>query len=115
MGHVRPGAVSLCLAENDDDPLLRDSEGYHNTQFLITTGPGPAPQLDGQDLVFGQVLEGIDTVVAVSEVPVFNPSEKVKALNAFAGAVGDERALRARQSWGRPLRAVVITGAGVIS
>eukprot|EP00803_Ostreobium_quekettii_P011105 evm.model.scf_344.2 EVM.evm.TU.scf_344.2 scf_344:23588-28295(-) len=115
LDHVRPGVVSLSVYENDDEPSIRDRKNYHNTEFLITTGPGPAPQLDGQNLVFGQVLEGIDAVVTASEVPVFNPSSKVKALNAIAGAVGDERAVRARRSWGTPLKAVVILDSGVLS
>ena len=56
--HSRPGVVSLCLAENDDDDEIKLDPDYHNVEFLITTGPGPCPQLDGKNIVFGTVLEG---------------------------------------------------------
>lgn len=56
--HARPGLVSLCLSENDDDDETRLDPEYRNVEFLITTGPGPCPQLDGGNIVFGTVLEG---------------------------------------------------------
>lgn len=56
--HSRPGVVSLCLSENDDDDSLKLSPNYHNVEFLITTGPGPCPELDSKNIVFGSVLEG---------------------------------------------------------
>lgn len=56
--HSRPGVVSLCLSENDDDDDLKLSPNYHNVEFLITTGPGPCPQLDSKNIVFGSVLQG---------------------------------------------------------
>lgn len=31
---------------------------YRNVEFLITTGPGPCPELDNQNIVFGSVLDG---------------------------------------------------------
>lgn len=36
--HMRPGTVSLPLAANDDDPLIKDRPRYRNLEFLITTG-----------------------------------------------------------------------------
>ncbi|KAK6136527.1 hypothetical protein DH2020_029723 [Rehmannia glutinosa] len=59
--HSRPGLVSLCLSENDDDDDLKFSPNYHNVEFLITTGPGPCPQLDSKNIVFGSVLEVYDS------------------------------------------------------
>ncbi|KAL8488477.1 hypothetical protein ACS0TY_024667 [Phlomoides rotata] len=56
--HSRPGVVSLCLSENDDDDSLKLSPNYHNVEFLVTTGPGPCPQLDSKNIVFGSVLQG---------------------------------------------------------
>ncbi|XP_075514504.1 peptidyl-prolyl cis-trans isomerase CYP28, chloroplastic isoform X2 [Primulina tabacum] len=55
--HSRPGVVSLCLSENDDDDDLKLNTNYHNVEFLITTGPGPCPRLDRNNIVFGSVLE----------------------------------------------------------
>jgi hypothetical protein len=51
VSHNRPGTVSLALAENDDDPFIKQRSTYRPTEFLITTGPGPAPSLDGQNVV----------------------------------------------------------------
>uniref|UniRef100_A0A0R0I9Z1 Peptidyl-prolyl cis-trans isomerase n=1 Tax=Glycine max TaxID=3847 RepID=A0A0R0I9Z1_SOYBN len=57
--HSRPGVVSLSLSENDDDDEIKLDPGYRNVEFLITTGPGPCPQLDNKNIVFGTVLEGL--------------------------------------------------------
>lgn len=59
LGHSRPGVVSLCLSENDDDDEIKLNPNYRNVEFLITTGPGPCPQLDSGNIVFGTVLEGM--------------------------------------------------------
>ncbi|KAK4374882.1 hypothetical protein RND71_005559 [Anisodus tanguticus] len=57
--HSRSGVVSLALSENDDDDdVVKMSSNYHNVEFLITTGPGPCPQLVSKNIVFGTVLEG---------------------------------------------------------
>lgn len=56
--HSKPGVVSLCLSENDDDDEIKLDPDYRNVEFLITTGPGPCPQLDSKNIVFGAVLEG---------------------------------------------------------
>lgn len=56
--HSRPGLLSLCLSENDDDDSIKLDPDYRNVEFLITTGPGPCPQLDFKNIVFGAVLEG---------------------------------------------------------
>lgn len=56
--HVRPGTLSLCLSENDDDDDRKLDSEYRNVEFLITTGPGPCPDLDNRNIVFGTVLEG---------------------------------------------------------
>lgn len=58
LGHSRPGLVSLCLSENDDGDEIKLDTNYHNVEFLITTGPGPCPQLDDRNIVFGTVIEG---------------------------------------------------------
>jgi len=48
------------------------------------------------------------------QVPTFHPDEKARQMNAVASFLGDERAAKARAKWGRPLKAVVITGGGVL-
>lgn len=42
--HRRPGTVSLSLATCDDDPVFKQRNSYHPTEFQITTGdlPGSA-------------------------------------------------------------------------
>eukprot|EP00252_Welwitschia_mirabilis_P016884 TRINITY_DN3758_c0_g1_i1.p1 TRINITY_DN3758_c0_g1~~TRINITY_DN3758_c0_g1_i1.p1 ORF type:complete len:293 (-),score=-11.03 TRINITY_DN3758_c0_g1_i1:15-812(-) len=56
--HSRPGTVSLCVSVNDDEDEYRLSPSYRNVEFLVTTGPAPCPRLDGNNIVFGTVLEG---------------------------------------------------------
>jgi peptidyl-prolyl cis-trans isomerase B (cyclophilin B) len=36
--HSKAGIVSWCLAENDDEEVLKQRQSYANTEFLITTG-----------------------------------------------------------------------------
>lgn len=112
--HMRPGTVSLMLSQNDDYPDLKQARDYHDMQFLITTGPGPVPVLDGENVVFGRVLEGLDTIGAISTVPTFSPGAKARQMNAVASFLGDDRAAKARAKWGRPLKAVVITDGGTL-
>lgn len=56
--HSRPGTLSLCLSVNDDYDEIKLDPDYRNVEFLVTTGPGPCPQLDNENIVFGSVLEG---------------------------------------------------------
>lgn len=104
----------LCSAENEDESDSRFAPGYRNTSFRITTGPAPAPYLDDENIVFGQVLEGLEVVRAIEAVPTFFPSGNARAYNDFARVLGDDRANTTRAKWGRPLKAVVITAAGVV-
>ena len=112
--HSRPGTVSLALSENDDSAYIRERRGYRSLQFMITTGPGPQPALDGENIVFGRVEHGMDVVATIASVPAFSPSAQLRQYNRFASALGDDRAARARAAWGKPLQAVVITDAGVV-
>lgn len=112
--HRRPGTVSLNLSENEDDGYFRSTPGYRNLSLLITTGPGPVPDLDDENIVVGQVVEGLDVVASITQVPTFTPNENSRAFNQFASFIGDDRAGKTRAKWGRPLQAVVITKAGVL-
>lgn len=59
-------------------------------------GPGPVPALDGENIVFGRVLEGLGAVAQVAAMPTFQPNERVQALNQVASLIGDGRAAKAR-------------------
>ncbi|KAG8372643.1 hypothetical protein BUALT_Bualt12G0088000 [Buddleja alternifolia] len=110
--HSRPGVVSLCLSENDDDDDLKLNPNYHNVEFLITTGPGPCPELDSKNIVFGSVLEGLDVVTAIASIPTYKPGERIRQYNEFAEFIGDERAKTARAIWNRPLKTLYISNCG---
>ncbi|KAL3622998.1 cytochrome P450 monooxygenase 28 [Castilleja foliolosa] len=112
--HSRPGVVSLCLSENDDDDELKLSPNYHNVEFLITTGPGPCPQLDSKNIVFGSVIEGMDVVTAIASIPTYKPGERIRQYNDFAEFIGDGRARSARAIWNRPLQTLYISDCGVL-
>jgi hypothetical protein len=53
-------------------------------------------------------------VRAITEVPTFTPNDTARAYNQFAAFIGDDRAGKARAKWGRPLKAILITAAGVL-
>ncbi|KAK6942231.1 Cyclophilin-type peptidyl-prolyl cis-trans isomerase domain [Dillenia turbinata] len=110
--HSRAGVVSLCLGENDDDDQIKLDPDYRNVEFLITTGPGPCPQLDGRNIVFGTVLEGLDVVTKIASIPTYKPAERIRQFNDFAEFLGDERAQIARASWNKPLKTVYISDCG---
>ncbi|KAJ0984312.1 hypothetical protein J5N97_002668 [Dioscorea zingiberensis] len=110
--HWKPGTLSLCLSENDDDDEIRLNPEYHNVEFLVTTGPGPCPRLDDQNIVFGAVLEGLDVVTSIATIPTYKPAERIRQFNDFAEFLGDERALNARALWNRPLKTVFISDCG---
>ncbi|CAI6001783.1 unnamed protein product [Closterium sp. NIES-65] len=38
LSHLRPGTLSLCVGENNDDERARARSNYRNVEFLITTG-----------------------------------------------------------------------------
>ncbi|XP_073003744.1 peptidyl-prolyl cis-trans isomerase CYP28, chloroplastic [Typha latifolia] len=110
--HTRPGTLSLCLSLNDDDDEIKLNPEYHNMEFLVTTGPGPCPELDDQNMVFGTVLEGMDVVTSIASIPTYKPAERIRQFNDFAEFLGDERAQTARAMWDRPLKTVYISDCG---
>ncbi|XP_020267023.1 peptidyl-prolyl cis-trans isomerase CYP28, chloroplastic, partial [Asparagus officinalis] len=110
--HLRPGTLSLCLSENDDYDEIKLDPDYRNVEFLVTTGPGPCPQLDNQNIVFGTVLEGMDVVTAIAAIPTYIPAERIRLFNDFAEFIGDERAQTARTMWNKPLKTIYISDCG---
>ncbi|KAK3025812.1 hypothetical protein RJ639_040718 [Escallonia herrerae] len=112
LGHTRSGIVSLCLSENDDDDDIKLDPNYHNVEFLITTGPGPCPQLDNRNIVFGAVLDGLDLVTSIASIPTYKPGERIRQYNDFAEFIGDGRAKTARAIWNKPLKTLYISDCG---
>nr|XP_043628517.1 peptidyl-prolyl cis-trans isomerase CYP28, chloroplastic [Erigeron canadensis] len=112
--HTKGGILSLCLSENDDDDDIKLDPNYSNVEFMITTGPGPCPDLDGRNIVFGSVLEGMDVVASISSIPTFKPGERIRQYNDLAEFFGDGRAKNARAIWDRPQKTLYISNCGEV-
>lgn len=112
--HDRPGMVSLNLSENMDEEYVRNRKNYTEMSFLITTGPGPVPRLDEQNIVFGRVSEGLDVIARITEVPTFKPNKSLQVFTDLAAAVGDDRLTKKAATYGKLLTPVVIQETGVL-
>eukprot|EP00892_Ulva_mutabilis_P012241 jgi/Ulvmu1/938/UM102_0021.1 len=110
--HLFPGTVSWSVGDEDASSVSRSGPPIENTEFLITTGPGPALDLDTSAIVFGQVIDGLDVLREVAGVPTIRANETLERYNAVAQFFGDDRAAKARSRWGKPLEAVVIASVG---
>lgn len=62
--------------------------GPSSPGLLCAPGPGPVPSLDGQNVVFGTVLEGFGTVSMIAQQPTFKPSQRIQAFNQLATLIG---------------------------
>jgi peptidyl-prolyl cis-trans isomerase B (cyclophilin B) len=107
-------AVSLALSGADGEAAGGPPRARAPTAFRITTGPGPVPSLDGQNIVLGSVLSGMDVIAAIARVPTYAPLSSARSWNALAGGLGDGRAATARAAWSKPRQAVLITAAGLL-
>ena len=122
--HDRGGLLTLLLAPNEvGEEAGGGAEGFEEAgggapkadlEFAITTGPGPVPALDGTNIVFGRVDGGLGTVQDIAEVPRYDPAANIRGFNMLASVLGDSRSKKAQASWGKPLKAVVITACGRI-
>ena len=112
---LHPATSCPRAAENEDAEEARFGRDYRNLSLLITTGPGPVPSLDGENIVVGHVAaSSMDVVAAIAQVPTFTPDDNGRQFNALASFIGDERAAKTRAKWGRPLQPVVIVASGVL-
>ena len=50
----------------------------------------------------------------IAQVPTFRANGRTSALNVLAGQLGDDRAAGVRRKYGRPFKAIVILGTGVL-
>ena len=102
----------------------------------LTFTLAPAPELDGLNVVVGRVVEGLDVLAALGELPYNKPKDDRRArarrrcfggdaadgcaprsrspFFAVAKSIGDTRATVAEKGFGRPLGKVMITAAGVL-
>ena len=106
-------AVSLALGA-DEEAGEAPLRGRAPTGFRITTGPGPVPALDGQNIVIGRVVSGMDVIASLARVPTYSPLPSARTWNDLAARLGDTRAATARGAWSKPRQAVVITACGTL-
>ena len=116
LGEGPKGWPSLPCEQSDERTGRARWEHHLSWQHTapLRAGAGPAPELDGENIAFGEVLEGLDVLATIAAVPVIRANETLERYNAIAGFLGDDRAAKARAKWGKPLQAVVIVGAGVL-
>lgn len=68
-----PVACASPAAENEDDDFIRFEKGYRNLSLLVTTGPGPVPSLDGENIVVGQVTGESESMQQGAHVQALKP------------------------------------------
>jgi len=109
--HEQPGTVSLHY-------MSGLAEGGLGSVFSISTGFEPSLSLDQESVVIGRVLEGLDVVGQIDQLPTFRPSgtftQLERTANVIGGILGDQRAERARESWLKPKLTVLIQDCGVL-
>ena len=57
----------------------------------------------------------MDVVSAISTVPTYKPSSRIRQFNDLAEFFGDDRAANARSLWNKPLKAIVIKSCGLVN
>ncbi|GAB5362827.1 hypothetical protein AAMO2058_000832300 [Amorphochlora amoebiformis] len=104
-----PGTVSMVIQPG--------AEGGLGSAFSISTNPTSSQEAD-DSIVIGKVLDGLDVLDQINQIPTFRPSGTFTQLerkaNLLGGFLGDQRAEKARESWVKPRLSVVITDSGML-
>jgi cyclophilin family peptidyl-prolyl cis-trans isomerase len=101
----------------DSNTLLHDRAGLLSTakgggQFEFTITPGANAELDKTQMVFGEVIEGLEWVEFLNEVPATQGQFLEGAFKFSGKVIGDERAgLNAKY---RPLRKISVAECGLV-
>ena len=119
-GYVRSKLVNLAeaFANDDRNDLKHDRAGVVSMlrgggEFDFVVAPAANPQLDGSNVVIGQVLnldeaQGAALIDEINTVPVRQPKPETALFGAVAKAGGDPRARI--ESVNKPLRKIQILG-----
>lgn len=83
----------------------------NGTEFSITTGP--APDLDGINLIVGRVVSGMDVVERLQKLPKVKNNESSPFFKA-GKATKDRRADVAEMGFDRPFSTVIVAQSGVM-
>mmetsp|Transcript_42164 Transcript_42164/g.70344 ORF Transcript_42164/g.70344 Transcript_42164/m.70344 type:complete len:203 (+) Transcript_42164:1071-1679(+) len=106
-----PGTVSVLFQGG-----LTDGIG---SIFSISTTSKVSQELEEKSLVVGRVLEGMEVISQIDQIPTFRPSgtftQVERSFNLIGGALGDQRAARARESWVKPKITVLIMDSGILA
>lgn len=65
----------------------------------MTSGPGPTTQLDGNNIAFGRVIEGMEILSRLNADPTSKPDKFTQTMNQLAEVAGDYRYKVVRQTW----------------
>lgn len=119
-GYVRSTLVDRAerFTNSDANGLSHDRAGLLSMrrgggEFEFTLVPAPNPGLDGELVVIGEVLEGVETLRALNAVPTREDKSGLTA--AYAGLAKAGGDVRARvETVGKPLRKCVIVEAAAL-
>jgi len=102
---------------NDANDLKHDRAGLVSTrkkggQFEFTITPKANPALDEENIVFGEVLEGMEEIEMLNNIPVTQGQFLEAAFKMSGQVIGDDRAKI--QTTNRPLQKIFVTKCGVL-
>lgn len=83
--HAEMGTVSMATAPAPDDP----DERFAGSQFIVTLGPG-IDYLDGKAAIFGQVVEGFDTLEKINAAFVDDKGRPLKDIRILHTVILDD-------------------------